>query len=408
MRMHRPRSHALTLTLTLATSLAAFPSCAADPDATAAAYTITDSAGIRIIESLRPLWGDTVLQVVAEPLLRLGSEEEGPEQFGFVVQGVLFEDARIAVAEWTAREVRLFESTGHHQRTFGGAGDGPGEFRLPSGLFEFRGDSIAVYDQLLRRTTIFSLSSGTHRTVPNKMEGNFLAFGVLEDGHLLFYNPGAGYRPDLPPGLQWDTTDVVLTEPAEGSPTVIARLPSRQQLILPDGNTEVLVPAQGSIQAVADDGFYWATTDRYEIGFYDVAGTLRRILRRPVEPRAVEPSMIEEYIEAQLDRVRRNEGEAAVPRYRRRYEEGMHGEEVPLFGRALVDGDQRLWVSEPLWPSLSGAPRLWSVFSPEGTWLGDVEAPEGVLIVDSRQDLVLGVWRNQLDVPYIQVHRLSR
>jgi len=406
MTIHRSRFHALTLTL--ATSLAAFPSCAADADPTATAYTITDSAGIQIVESLTPVWGDTPLQIAPEPLLRLGSEEEGPEQFGSVMWGVLFEDGRIAVSELTSSEVRLFDSTGQHQRTFGGAGDGPGEFRSLGGLFGFRGDSIAVYDQRLRRTTIFSLSSGAQRTVPNQIEGNFYPFGILEGGHLLFYNRGAGYRPDLSPGLQWDTTDVVLIEPVEGSPTVVVRLPSRQQLILPDGNTELLAPGQWSIQAVADDGFYWATSDRYEIGFYDVAGTLRRILRRPVEPQAVRPEMIAEYIEFNLDRVRQSEGEAAVPRSRRRYEEGTYGEAVPLFARALVDGDQRLWVSESYWPSLGGVPRVWSVFSPEGMWLGDVEAPEGVRILDIRRDLVLGVWRDQFDVPYIQVHRLTR
>ena len=394
MTIRRSRSYVLTLTLPI--SLAAFPSCAADADPTAAAYTITDSAGIRIVESLTPLWWDTVPQIAPEPLLRLGSEEEGPEQFGSVMWGVLFEDGRIAVSELTSSEVRLFDSTGQHQRTFGGAGDGPGEFRSLGGLFGFRGDSIAVYDQRLRRTTIFSLSSGAQRTVPNQIEGNFYPFGILEGGHLLFYNRGAGYRPDLSPGLQWDTTDVVLTEPAEGSPTVIARLPSRQQLILPDGNTELLAPGQWSIQAVADDGFYY------------VAGTLRRILRRPVEPQAVRPEMIAEYIEFNLDRVRHSEGEAAVPRSRRRYEEATYGEAVPLFARAFVDGDQRLWVSESNWPSLGGVPRSWSVFSPEGMWLGDVEAPEGVRILDIRRDLVLGVWRDQLDVPYVQVHRLTR
>ena len=176
MTIHRSRFHALTLPLAM--SLAAFPSCAADGDPTTAAYTITDSAGIRIVESLTPLWGDTPLQIAPEPLLRLGSEEEGPEQFGSVMWGILFQDGWIAVSEQTSSEVRLFDSTGQHQRTFGGAGDGPGEFRSLGGLFGFRGDSIAVYDQRLRRTTIFSLSSGAQRTVPNHM--SWWSLGGLE------------------------------------------------------------------------------------------------------------------------------------------------------------------------------------------------------------------------------------
>jgi len=159
---------------------------------------------------------------------------------------------------------------------------------------------------------------------------------------------------------------------------------------------------------VAEDGFYWATPDRYEIRFFDGEGVLRRILRRSVQPTPVEPSMIEEWIEANLENWRRYEGEDAIPRYRRGYEEAHYREYVPLFGTAFVDNDQKLWVSGPTWPSLQGPPRRWSVFSPDGFWLGDLDAPEGVSIVDARGDLVLGIWRDELDVPYVQVHRLAR
>ena len=133
---------------------------------------------------------------------------------------------------------------------------------------------------------------------------------------------------------------------------------------------------------------------------------MRRILRRPVQPTPVEQSMVTEWIEATLDEVRRREGEQAVPRYRSRYEDALFGEHVPVFGIAFVDSERKLWVSGPAWPSLDATPRHWSVFSREGYWLGDLEAPDGVRFVDSRGDLVLGLWHDDLDVPYVQVHRL--
>ena len=120
MRMHRPGPHVIACTL--ATSLAALPSCAADADSTVAAYTITDSAGIRIVESRSPLWGDRPLRVQPEPVLRLGKEEEGPEQFSSIAQGIFLGDGRIAVSERSAGEVRLFDSTGLHLRTLGADG----------------------------------------------------------------------------------------------------------------------------------------------------------------------------------------------------------------------------------------------------------------------------------------------
>jgi hypothetical protein len=60
-----------------------------------------------------------------------------------------------------------------------------------------------------------------------------------------------------------------------------------------------------------------------------------------------------------------------------------------------------------MWPALAGPAGVWSLFSPEGVWLGDVEAPDGLDLLDSRDDLVLGVWRDALDVPYVQLHRLE-
>jgi len=312
-------------------------------------------------------------------------------------------DGTIAVPEHISQEIRFFDTTGRHLKTFGGSGEGPGEFQRLSRVYRYPGDSLAAFDGQLFRTTIFPLTPGNPRTILNRVEGNYLGFGVLGDGQLLLYSPGGGYRPELPPGLQWVFTDVIAVDASDGSWSVIASLPGRQQLVEPDGNTGLVYPALYSVQAVAETGFFWATPDRYEIGFFDSEGALRRIIRRPVQPTPVEPSMVEEWIEGNLDRVRRREGDTAVPGYRASYEEALIREYRPLFGTAFADSEGRLWV---LGASLDPSRRRWSVFSKDGFWLGDLEAPEGVRIVDSQGDLVLGIWRDEVDVPYVQLHRL--
>lgn len=60
------------------------------------------------------------------------------------------------------------------------------------------------------------------------------------------------------------------------------------------------------------------------------------------------------------------------------------------------------------WPERQAAPGRWSIFAPNGTWLGDVNAPPQLRIVDCRDDLVLGIWQEEGDAPHVQVHRLVR
>ena len=120
-------------------------------------------------------------------------------------------DGTIAVPEYISQEIRVFDTTGRHLKTFGGSGEGPGEFQRLSGVYRFLGDSLAAFDGQLFRTTIFPLKSGNPRTILNRVEGNYLGFGVLGDGQFLLYSPGGSYHPELPPGLQWVFTHGIWT-----------------------------------------------------------------------------------------------------------------------------------------------------------------------------------------------------
>jgi hypothetical protein len=375
-----------------------------------ATSAIVDSAGVSIVTSTGSVWGEQEVHVDSTPVLRIGAEQAGPYQFSFVSSGLLLDGGGVAVVELSANEVRLFDSEGRHVRSVGRRGRGPGEFQVISGLFRKSADSLAAYDQFERRMTVFPVVSGEPRVVRSqavpRVRGSFNAFGAFGDGRLVLYNPGGGFRPDLAPGLQWDTTDVVVLSPTDGAGRTIARLPSRQQFVLPGGDTKVLAPAHNAIMAATADGFYWGTSDRYEIRFFDTEGILRRILRRQAEARPVEPGMIQTWINDNLEEVRQREGEAAVPRYRQLYEQAAFGDRVPLFDWAFVDGDARLWIASAQWPEHRAAPRRWSIFAPSGAWLGDLDAPPQLRIVDCRDHLVLGIWQEEGEAPLLQVHRL--
>lgn len=127
--------------------------------------TITDSASVSIVTSMRSVWGDSAARIESMPLLRIGAEEAGPNQFSFIGPALLLEGGRLAVVELSVNEVRVFDSSGTHLRSFGRRGRGPGEFGVISALHPKSIDSLFAYDQTERRITILPLENGEVRTV---------------------------------------------------------------------------------------------------------------------------------------------------------------------------------------------------------------------------------------------------
>lgn len=374
----------------------------ADSD-TSPDYAIVDSAGVDIVTSYRPSWVEGARRVDAEPLLRIGDEAPGPYQFG-LVDRALFLDSLIAVVDHQSNEIRLFDRVGEHVRTIGGPGEGPGEFGSITALFEYPGDSLVVFDQRLRRATILPKGPGSARVLPAETGQNVQLLGTTDDGVLLLYNPGQ-FRPELSEGPQWEMTDVIALAP-DGAARVILQAPVLQRLIGPGGLRRSIIPLGVSIQAAWRRGFYWGTSDRYEVVYRDLSGNAQMVLRRTVEPRPVTDAMITEYMDGMLEWVRRTQGESAIPRYREHVEEGRFAEYVPFFSTAFVDRDGRLWIGESGWPRFEGLPKWWSVFDTTGVWLGDIEAPPNLMILDGMGDTILGVWRDSLDVQHVQLHQV--
>ena len=65
--------------------------CAACDGATVASrdHTVTDSAGVRIVVSERPLWGDVLATLDTTPVVRIASDSAGPASFSFIGAGLL-------------------------------------------------------------------------------------------------------------------------------------------------------------------------------------------------------------------------------------------------------------------------------------------------------------------------------
>jgi sugar lactone lactonase YvrE len=157
----------------------------------------------------------------------------------------------------------------------------------------------------------------------------------------------------------------------------------------------------------ARDGFYWARSDQYEIHRYDSLGTLRQVIRRPVEPERMTSADEQEYREAAIAGAREAGGDRAAQGVVQRLRDATFAPTRPLFGSTFVDRDGRLWISELPWPSRFVAPRRWSVFSETGEWLGEVLVPQDFWVQDASGDRVVGIWRDELGVSFVRIHRMG-
>lgn len=385
--------------------------CAGERAEEGPAAAVTDSAGIEIVTVQRPSWtpGEE-WTVTGSPLLEIGRGEGDPAAQFSRIRGVLrLPDGRIVVAESSAAELRYFDADGRHVGTAGREGEGPGEFTFLSGV-EAVGDTVLAYDFMPSRVTRFdghgaylddvSLDPemGRPRSV-HPVEGGYL--GVIQ-----------GVGSDLTEALSYSRREAFYRRfGADGTGgEVLDRLPGQEYLSksLRDGNTVMMMTTTPLIghsasQAVVDGRLVAGTTDGFELRVYGVGGGLERLIRMP--ERDV-PVTEEEWGEVMAEAMEEAEEPAQRTAVLDMAELRPAPELRPAYGRFVADAEGFVWV-EPFRPA-EGAPTPWLVVDPDGEVLGDVLLPEGFTPMDIGRDYVLGVIRDDFDVPFVQMFSLIR
>ena len=69
-------------------------------------------------------------------------------------------------------------------------------------------------------------------------------------------------------------------------------------------------------------------------------------------------------------------------------------------------GNENMWVQHYPIPGMTEA--VWSVFDSGGTLLGEIAAPLGFEPHHIGDDFLLGTWRDELDVEYVQLYVLHK
>ncbi len=409
-RREQDRRRPRTLVLLL-TPLAMACEVGEDRSSGAPGFTVRDSAGVRIVDTGRPAL-DTRLawEVGAQPSLSIGAVDSGEaDQLFRVTDATRLSDGRIAIANSGSNEIRVFHPDGTHADTWGGPGDGPGEFSgySPTAVAPWRGDSIAAANPWGLRLSLFD-SAGNHgRDIalsPPLMD----VVDVLPGGSI-FAKSSSGLREDATGSsglVRMDEEWGVLA--ADGSRRAsLGEHPGAEwwAILNPDGSILGGRPhpyGRTTVGAVWGDRAAIGDTERYEIRVFSDDGALVAIVRREAELDA--PSRAD--LDASLERLYADFPDEARADALAEARDMPLVESYPAFAGIMADRTGYLWVREYRAPDAEGP--VWAVFDPDGHPQGLVETPPGLRLLEIGEDYLLGWRSDDVQVEYVQIWPLSR
>lgn len=383
-----------------------------------------DSSGVEVVISHRPRGFETPWTVSKEAILRIGKgREEEPYLFGVVQGAVRLEDESIVVLDSQWRELRRFDRNGDYIVSFGGPGEGSGEFQSVMPPLQRSGDTLIVLDYQGTLTYFDpdgNLLAETPPGGPRPADGNSRGQwqGVLSDGVLW----GSRYPLEQarPTGQVYRNPYwVVISDPDRRE--VIPLAEYRQMAFFRDseGRTGQYYPffTTAAVQSRNPVGVLVGDNETFSIDLFESDGTY---LRRMVFPGGIQAPGRTLLEETRLAVQKRYEAEAEMrpesPSMVAWAAQLPAPHVWPGFRELVSDEEGFVWAPEfrvgDFMPLLFAAPSkepysAW-VFHPDGYVLGSVEIPGGFYPYEIGSDYLLGVRVDSLGVNEVVLYGLQR
>lgn len=389
---------------------------------------------------------DDIWMVESEPSVTVGTVDGPPETLLYrATSAVVLSDGTIVIGNAGTNELRFFDAGGEFVRSAGSEGEGPGEFRTLSDVWKIRGDTILAWDLRQRRLSYFTpegefIDVRSFVIPPVPMAPGFyltnsVTFqGVFRDGSIVAVPNGVAamnlalggadgryegeLRLDEPILVLPRDTTIPLSEsgllpPLDVSKTdTIGVFPGTEQyafraVIRPGGDVQ-----QSASAVIFGEVFLWAhgpdfvavgAGKPYLVNLYDAGGVLRGSIRRTVPGIRVTDAMVRDF---KADYVAQG-SEDFRPIRAENVEKRPVADTLPTYSALHFDQDGNLWVRDF---SLPGAddnePYHYSIYSPDGRWLAQLDVPSDLSVLDRGADYILTRARDEFDVEQIRLYRI--
>lgn len=385
-----------------------------------------DSAGVEFVTVPGRLVADAPeWRLADQPLLTVRGDELDGFPLSEIQGGVILPADRIAIADGVVDRVAIVSFDGELLRTFGRVGEGPAEYSDIDDLRRRAGDELAVWDGNASRIVVFDTAGAFVEMVrppAARTAQRALSFpGFLRDGSIVFQRKEGfprGNR-DRPVGRHRIDFMVDRYEPDGAWAALLAEIPGLERIGAQEGRSwaAIGVPLAGRPHlAVAGGAAVVGHGERFVLRMYGPRG-LERVVTVDRPRRAVtapEREAARDSAVARWDRLPFRRVDLPMKRTNPIDRNVVEvSDSFPAFEDLHADPDGRLWIREtpsPLAPSArreGAACCSWVILGGTGTPRGRLRVPQGLRILDTRGDLLLGYEVDELDVPRVVLHRID-
>ncbi len=326
--------------------------------------------------------------------------------FSRITNVAVARDGSIYVYDSPPSALRKYDASGQYVRTFGGRGQGPGEYMGSGGLAVAPDGRVLLWDSRSARVNVYTPDGTSLAPFKLRVTGNPSNSFILDTAGRVHIQQ---FRRGNPPVLMWrrfrpDSTppDTLFTPPIANNPPWLTSTASEGSSV----TTSVPFAAYGW-SALSPFGYLiTGRPDRYAIEVHADPAKPILSIRRNIPPVPVPNRVRDSARTATTEQIRRGQpgwtwNAPDIPTTK------------PFYWIFQVADDGRIWVMlDPVrdgkTPAMSPAQAgLFDVFEATGQYLGQVEIPATVVIHARRGDKVWGVETGADDIPRVVRFRIA-
>ncbi len=375
-------------------------------------FIVRDSAGIEIVENHAPQYmPDEFWTIDPEPEVVVTDDSA---RLDWTAGLARLADGRVATLSYTNKQLFIFGPSGELSRTIGRAGEGPGEFGIPDGMHYLPPDTLVVWERFVETIHYFD-TTGTLLNERSVDYARLMEHGATYENPLRLVLPDGSFLigvKDAPAGApEQDCSHLSTTASFMGQDGIA--VPGEHLIRIDADYAAHPFGCSLSLSRMAvggDPPTVYINNSGGAVHQRSLDGTLVRIIRRTTEPLPVtDKAWNAELAVREAWALARGTGPPAERPKRTEY---------PAIAAIVVDTEGYLWIKE--WSeSESGIPDQWSVFDPEGVWLGVLPVLPNPQPMDSRlcttfdpcwvgKDFFLMIRRDELGVERVEGYRIRR